>query len=170
MIGIFAVTDKGRRAATELASALGAVIMDGPVGPALRRSWPELDGAVFFLATGATVRMIAPLLADKATDPGIVCVDEGRRFAVALAGGHGGGANALADRVAEVLGCTPVVTTASDSTGSTPLDEVVALLDATVDGDLAGCGVALLDGVPTRLVDPLGFPLPALPLTAGDPQ
>jgi cobalt-precorrin 5A hydrolase / precorrin-3B C17-methyltransferase len=165
VIGLFAVTAAGRRAAADLAAGLGsdAVIMDGPIGSALRRSWPDLDAAVFFLATGATVRLIAPLLVDKATDPGVVCVDEARRFAVALAGGHGGGANALAERVADLLGCTPVVTTASDSTGSTPLDEVVALLDATVDGDLAACGVAVLDGAPVRLVDPLGFPLPALP-------
>lgn len=172
MIGLFAVTSAGRRAATELAAALGpdARLMDGPIGPALRRSWPELDAAVFFLASGATVRLIAPLLVDKATDPGVVCVDEGRRFAVALAGGHGGGANELAERVADVLGCTPVVTTASDSTGTTPLDEVVALLDATVVGDLAACGVAVLDGAPVRLANPLGFPLPALPDNVGAPM
>jgi cobalt-precorrin 5A hydrolase / precorrin-3B C17-methyltransferase len=168
-IGLFAVTAAGRRAAAELATALGpgAAVMDGPIGPALTRSWKDLDAAVFFLASGATVRLVAPLLVNKATDPGVVCVDEARRFAVALAGGHGGGANALAERVAEVLGCTPVVTTASDATGSTPLDEVVALLDASVDGDLAGCGVAVLDGAPVRLVDPLGFPLPALPANVG---
>jgi cobalt-precorrin 5A hydrolase/precorrin-3B C17-methyltransferase len=168
-VGLFAVTSAGRRAATALAAALGpdAVLMDGPVGAALERSWPDLDAAVFFLASGATVRLIAPLLADKATDPGVVCVDEALRFAVALAGGHGGGANDLAERVAAALGCTPVVTTASDSTGSTPLDEVVALLDATVDGDLAACGVAVLDGAPVRLVDTLGFPLPALPANVG---
>ncbi|HEX4701301.1 MAG TPA: cobalamin biosynthesis protein, partial [Pseudonocardiaceae bacterium] len=176
VIGLFAVTVAGRRAAADLAVGLGpdAVIMDGAIGPALRRSWPDLDAAVFFLATGATVRLIAPLLVDKATDPGIVCVDEARRFAVALVGGHGGGANTLAERVADVLGCTPVVTTASDSTGTTPLDEVVALLDASVDGDLAACGVAVLDGAPVRLEDPLGFPLPALPgnvsADAVDPQ
>jgi len=171
VIGLFAVTTAGRRAAIELAAGLAdTVIMDGPIGPALRRSWASLDSAVFFLAAGATVRLIAPLLADKATDPGVVCVDEGRRFAVALAGGHGGGANELAERVAGVLGCTPVVTTASDSVGSTPLDEVVALLDASVEGDLAGCGVALLDGAPVRLVNPLGFPLPALVTSDVDPQ
>jgi len=153
VIGLFAVTAAGRRAAAELAAALGpdAVLVDGPIGPALQRTWPELDAAVCFLASGATVRLIAPLLVDKATDPGVVCVDEGRRFAIALAGGHGGGANDLAERVADVLGCTPVVTTASDATGSTPLDELVALLDATVDGDLAACGVAILDGAPVRL-------------------
>ncbi len=66
------------------------------------------------------------------------------------------------------------MTTASDSTGTTPLDEVVAMLDATVDGDLAACGVAVLDGAPVRLVNTLGFPLPALPDNVdpriGDPQ
>jgi cobalt-precorrin 5A hydrolase/precorrin-3B C17-methyltransferase len=50
------------------------------------------------------------------------------------------------------------------------LDELVALLDATVDGDLAACGVAILDGAPVRLVNPLGFPLPALPNHQGVPQ
>lgn len=165
MIGLFAVTAAGRRAATELAGALGpdAALVDGPLRPALEQAWPRLDAAVFFLATGATVRLIAPLLTDKRADPGVVCVDEGRRFAVALAGGHDGGANALAERVAAVLGATPVVTTASDATGSTPLDELVALLDAEVDGDLAAAGVAVLDGAPVLLHNPLAFPLPALP-------
>ena len=97
MIALFAVTAAGRRAAAEVAAALDATPAELADLPAL---WPELDGAVFFLATGATVRLIAPLLADKRTDPGVVCVDEARRFAVALAGGHGGGANALAARVA----------------------------------------------------------------------
>ncbi|WP_433869708.1 precorrin-3B C(17)-methyltransferase [Saccharopolyspora sp. CA-218241] len=176
MIGLFAVTAAGRRAATELAARLGpdAVLVDGPPGPALRRVWDHLDAAVFFLASGAAVRLVAPLLRDKHTDPGIVCVDEARRFAIALAGGHSGGANALAEQVADVLGATPVVTTATDSTGSTPLDELVDLLDAAVDGDLAGCGVAVLDGAPVRIENPLGFPLPALPDNVGpdvvDPQ
>jgi cobalt-precorrin 5A hydrolase/precorrin-3B C17-methyltransferase len=165
MIGLFAVTEAGRRAANELAAFLGpdAVVPDGPIRPALQRLWPQLGSAVFFLATGATVRLVAPLLRDKQTDPGVVCVDEARQFAVALAGGHAGGANALAQRVAEVFGCTPVITTASDATGQTPLDELVELLDASVDGDLAACGVAVLNGEPVTLSNPLGFPLPALP-------
>ncbi|KAA2258563.1 precorrin-3B C(17)-methyltransferase [Solihabitans fulvus] len=165
MIGLFAVTSAGRRAASELAAALGpdTVVADGPIRPALERLWPKLGAAVFFLATGATVRLIAPLLRDKHSDPGVVCVDEARRFAVALAGGHSGGANALAERIADALGAIPVVTTASDATGSTPLDELAELFDATPDGDLAGCGVAVLNGDPVRLVNPLGFPLPALP-------
>ena len=169
MIGLFAVTAAGRRAAAELATALGpeAVVVEGPLRASLEQIWPQLDAAVFFLATGATVRLIAPLLADKHTDPGIVCVDEARTFAVSVAGGHGGGANVLTERVAGLLGATPVITTASDATGTTALDELVELIDATVDGDLAACGVALLDGAPIKLVNPLGFPLPALPPNIG---
>jgi cobalt-precorrin 5A hydrolase/precorrin-3B C17-methyltransferase len=159
MIALFAVTDAGRRAAAEVAPALDARLHALDVLPEL---WPRLDVAVFFLATGATVRLVAPLLADKAADPGVVCVDEARRFAVALTGGHEGGANALAERVGALLGAQPVVTTASDATGTTGMDELAATLDAVVDGDAAAAGRALLDG--TAVVEnPLAAPLPPVP-------
>ena len=166
MIGLVYATAAGRAAASELAAALGpdARLYDGPPGDGLRSAWQECDGIVAFLATGATVRLLAPLLADKHTDPGVVCVDEARRYAVALVGGHGGGANALAARVADALGATPVVTTATDAIGMTPLDEMAALFGCTVHGDLAGLTRAVLDGVPVAVRNPLGLPLPALPL------
>ncbi|WP_158843134.1 cobalamin biosynthesis protein [Saccharothrix deserti] len=156
MIGVFAAGERGRRAAVELAGFLGpdAVVPDGPVGPALRALWPRLGSAVFFLGTAATVRLIAPLLRDERADPGVVCVDGG--FAVALLGG----ADALAERVADVVGAQAVTTSAS---ADSPLDELVELLDATVEGDLAGCGEAVRLGEPVLLANPLGFPLPALP-------
>ncbi|MFD7655420.1 cobalamin biosynthesis protein [Actinosynnema sp. NPDC059797] len=156
MIGIFASGEGGRRAAVELAGFLGpdAVVPDGPVGPALRRLWPLLGSAVFFLGTGAAVRLVAPLVRDERSDPGVVCVDGG--FAVALLGG----ADALAERVADVLGLQAVVTSA---TADSPLDELVELLDATVEGDVAGCGEAIRRGEPVLLANPLGFPLPAMP-------
>jgi cobalt-precorrin 5A hydrolase/precorrin-3B C17-methyltransferase len=158
-IALFAVTDAGRRAAAEVAPALDAQVH--PLDE-LPRLWPHLDAAVFFLATGATVRLVAPLLADKQTDPGVVCVDEARRFAVAVTGGHEGGANALAERVGALLGAQPVITTASDATATTGVHDLAAALGAVVDGDVAAAGRALLDG--TAVVEnPLRFPLPALP-------
>jgi cobalt-precorrin 5A hydrolase/precorrin-3B C17-methyltransferase len=165
MIALFAVTAAGRRAADEVAAALGASRRELAE---LAQLWPELDAAVFFLATGATVRLVAPLLADKRADPGVVCVDEARRFAVALTGGHEGGANALATRVAGVLGAQAVVTTASDAAGAPGVDELAALLDAQVVGDAAAAGVALLDGT-AEVANPLGFPLPALGAEADRP-
>jgi cobalt-precorrin 5A hydrolase/precorrin-3B C17-methyltransferase len=163
MIALFAVTDTGRRAAAEVAPALAARLHSLDE---LNELWPRLDAAVFFLATGATVRLVAPLLADKRTDPGVVCVDEARRFAVALTGGHEGGANALAERVAALLGAQPVVTTASDATATTGVHDLASALDAVVDGDAAAAGRALLDG--TAVVEnPLAFPLPPLPPAPG---
>jgi cobalt-precorrin 5A hydrolase/precorrin-3B C17-methyltransferase len=159
MIALFAVTDAGRRAAAEVAPALDARLHTLDELPEL---WPRLDAAVFFLATGATVRLVAPLLADKRTDPGVVCVDEARRFAVALTGGHEGGANALAARVAALLGAQAVITTASDATGTTGMDELAATLDAVVVGDAAAAGRALLDGKAV-IENPLAAPLPPLP-------
>ncbi|MGA5703615.1 precorrin-3B C(17)-methyltransferase [Peterkaempfera bronchialis] len=161
MIGLIAATAAGRRAAAELAAAWPGrtAVYDGPVAEAVRRAFAECGQLVCFLATGATVRLVAPLLVDKAADPGVVCVDEGRRFAVALLGGHGGGANALAADVAEVLGAQPVVTTATDATGIPGLDT----LGLPVEGEVAAVSRAVLDGSPVRLDADRPYPLPALP-------
>ncbi|MCW2665884.1 MAG: cobJ, partial [Frankiales bacterium] len=120
MIGLVTTTAAGRTGAARLAESLpGTTTYDVRD---LATAWRECEALVCFLATGAVVRLVAPLLADKATDPGVVCVDEAHRFAVAVVGGHGGGANALAVDVARVLGAQPVVTTASDAVGLPGLD------------------------------------------------
>ncbi|MFG3585343.1 precorrin-3B C(17)-methyltransferase [Streptomyces sp. NPDC047990] len=134
----------------------------GSVGDAVRRAFVECDQLVCFLATGAVVRLIAPLLGDKTTDPGVVCVDEAGRFAVSLVGGHGGGANELAREVGGLLDAEPVVTTATDAVGIPGLDT----LGLPVEGDVAGVTRALLDGEPVGLDAESAWPLPALPLGA----
>lgn len=77
---------------------------------------------VCVMASGIVVRELAPLLRSKQSDPAVVVVDEAGRYAVSLLSGHLGGANALARRVAEALGGTPVFTTASDTQGAPALD------------------------------------------------
>ncbi|GAA3239421.1 hypothetical protein GCM10020256_60490 [Streptomyces thermocoprophilus] len=136
---------------------------DGPVGDAVRRAFGECEQLVCFLATGAVVRLVAPLLAGKTADPGVVCVDEAGRHAVALLGGHGGGANELARAVGGVLGAEPVVTTATDAAGLPGLDT----LGLPVEGDVAGVTRALLDGEPVVLDAEVPWPLPALPFADG---
>ena len=84
----------------------------------------QCDGLVCFLAVGATVRLIAPLLDSKWTDPAVVCVDESARRAVAVVGGHAAGANALAARVAAVFGADAVITTATDAENLPGLDSL----------------------------------------------
>nr|WP_223189683.1 precorrin-3B C(17)-methyltransferase [Streptomyces sp. TRM68416] len=137
-------------------------VYEGPVGDAVRAAFAECEQLVCFLATGAVVRLVAPLLGDKASDPGVVCVDEGGRFAVSLVGGHGGGANELAREVGGLLGAEPVVTTATDAVGIPGLDT----LGMPYEGDVAGVSRALLDGEPVALVPEVVWPLPPLPLAA----
>ncbi|WP_406461202.1 precorrin-3B C(17)-methyltransferase [Streptomyces sp. NBC_01622] len=163
MIGLISATAAGATARDRLAAAWPdrTRVYEGPVGDAVRAAFAECEQLVCFLATGAVVRLIAPLLADKRTDPGVVCVDEGGRFAVSLVGGHGGGANELAVQVGELLAAQPVVTTATDAVGVPGLDT----LGFPVEGDVAGVSRALLDGEPVALDAELAWPLPPLPVS-----
>ncbi|MFE1289010.1 precorrin-3B C(17)-methyltransferase [Streptomyces sp. NPDC058751] len=167
MIGLISATAAGAAARDRLAAAWSTRtrVYEGPVADAVRRAFAECDQVVCFLATGAVVRLVAPLLSDKKADPGVVCVDEAGRFAVSLVGGHTGGANELAREVGELLGAEPVVTTATDAVGVPGLDT----LGLPVEGDLAGVSRAMLDGEPVVLERESVWPLPALPPNVGSP-
>lgn len=84
------------------------------VAPLLSQLWSTYDHIILCFALGAVVRLIAPLLQHKHVDPGIVAIDDAGQFAISVASGHIGNANELAMRCADLLGATPVVTTASD--------------------------------------------------------
>jgi cobalt-precorrin 5A hydrolase / precorrin-3B C17-methyltransferase len=167
VIGVVAATACGRTAAEALRAAWPdevRLLAADKTADALREAWRTCDAVVSFLAVGATVRVLAPLLGHKTTDPAVVCVDESMTFAVAVLGGHHG-ANLLAHRLTGVLGCTPVVTTASDASNVTPLDSYGADLGFTVHNPelLAHVGAAVLSGEPVRLEGAEGWPLPPLP-------
>ena len=166
MIGLIAATANGRRNAVHLAGAWPDTrLYEGKAKEALTRAWYECDGIVLFLATGAALRLIAPLLASKQQDPGVVTVDDAGNFAVALCGGHEGGANALAARVADTLGGTPVITTASDSVGFPALDSLGDRLGLRLEGDsdLASVGAALVSGEKVNFVTDRRWPHGPLP-------
>jgi cobalt-precorrin 5A hydrolase/precorrin-3B C17-methyltransferase len=167
MIGLVAVTRSGHAAAKRLAAAWPDArhYENEPASIALPKAFDECDAIVCFLAVGATVRLIAPLLRGKADDPGVVCVDEALRYAVPVLGAHAGGGNELAGRVAELLGAEPVITTASDAAGVTALDDFGADLGFTIEpgSDLAAVGTAILSGERVTLTADATWPLPALP-------
>lgn len=158
MIGLISATAAGQRGCEQLAAAWPdrTRLYDGPVREAVTRAFGECEQLVCFLATGAVVRLVAPLLAGKTTDPGVVCVDEAHRHAVALLGGHAGGANALAAAVSQVLGSAPVITTATDAVDAPGLDT----LGLPAEGAVAAVARALLDGEPVVLRADAVWPLP----------
>ena len=164
MIGLVAVTAAGRAAAARLAASWPGETRtyDGPAAEALPRGWTECDALICFLAAGAVIRLIAPLLRGKQSDPAVVCVDEGVRYSVALLGGHAGGANELAARTAAVLGAEPVITTATDAAGLPGLDTLGWL----AEGAVAAVSRAMLEGMPVTLACDRTWPLPPLPVTS----
>ncbi len=111
--------------------------------------FPVCRGLVYAAPAGVVVRAIAPLIRSKFEDPAVVVLDAGGRWAVSLLSGHEGGANALAIRVANILGAEPVITTTTEALKSvivgigcrrgTPAERIVAAISAA----LAEAGVAL---------------------------
>lgn len=72
-------------------------------------------------ASGILIRGVAPLLADKTTEPPVVSVADDGSVVVPLLGGHRG-ANRLAQEIAEALKSTAAVTTAGDVAMGVALD------------------------------------------------
>ena len=88
----------------------------------LAHCWPRVSGLVAIGACGLVTRLVAPLLADKNSDPAVVVIDPQGRWVVPLVGGHGAGGEALARELAALLGGTVVLTGQSDSAGRLALD------------------------------------------------
>lgn len=105
---------------------------------------------VLVMPVGAAVRLIAPLLASKHADPPVIVVDEGGRFAVPLVGSHEAGANALAERIANLLQGQAVITTAAEAAGTLALDLLAQRHGWVADpaSDLTRVTALLVDGEP----------------------
>jgi cobalt-precorrin 5A hydrolase len=83
--------------------------------PLTARIFRHYRNLVFIAPCGVAVRAIAPLVGNKRTDPAVVVVDVGRRWAISLLCGHEGGANALALAVGNALDAEPVITTTTEA-------------------------------------------------------
>lgn len=122
------------------------------------------DALVFIGACGIAVRVIAPHVQDKLTDPCVVCVDEAGQFAVPILSGHVGGGNDLARRMAACTGGTAVITTATDVNGMFSVDQWAARQGLCLDnrGAIKEISAALLEGRPVGFSSdfPVEGPLP----------
>ena len=120
-IGIWIVRQEGLNIGRYLATRLDAECYcpNENSGPSNREAFTscfrERRQWVLIMTTGIAVRYLQGLLKDKESDPGVVVLDEGCRFAISLSSGHEGGANQLAYRVANLAGAVPVITTATET-------------------------------------------------------
>ena len=115
-----------RKFAPERYAEAGYEALRRPPRPFYGELFPWADAMVFVGACGIAVREIAPHVRNKATDPAVIGIDELGQFVIPLLSGHIGGANALARRLANALGATAVVTTATDINGKFSVDEWAA--------------------------------------------
>lgn len=176
---IYALTETGAATARKLASALEAgrvflparladsVSQEAPfekIAVAIRRNFNRFDGHIVIAAAGVAVRSIAPLIGSKASDPAVVVVDQEGRFAISLLSGHLGGANALAERVAEVLGGLAVITTATDSAEKPSIEMIARDIGCEIENlkALSRISLDVLENRPVPVYDPGDWLKPAL--------
>ena len=120
-LGIWLVRAEGEALATVLQKRLGGEIFRPWLQAGISHkaqfaaSYRLHTQWIMVSASGIAVRFLDGLPADKHTDPAVVVLDEAGRHAIALLAGHEGGANALAYRVANVVGAVPAVTTATEA-------------------------------------------------------
>ena len=94
----------------------------GTVRLLLPTLFKQYKGLILIISLGAVVRMIAPILKDKKTDPGVVVIDDRGENVISVLSGHLGGANELTHEVAAAMGANPIITTASDVQKTIPVD------------------------------------------------
>ncbi len=175
---IYALTKHGAAKAVSLAEALPGCelflshkvihlgppttkLLPLPMGEFLKDQFTAYDCHIFIISVGAVVRMIAPALVSKKVDPAVLCVDDDARFVICTLSGHVGRGNMFTHRVAEILGSTPVVTTASDVRGTLTVDILGRDLGWTLaDADFnvtKGCA-AVVNEEPVAVIQECGEP------------
>ncbi|QSZ28086.1 cobalt-precorrin 5A hydrolase [Aceticella autotrophica] len=134
---VIALTKNGTNLARKLSEKLNAVLyvpekfavddenkIEGNLSDFVKSIFGKYDGFIFIMAAGIVVRVIAPLIKSKKTDPAVVVLDERGKFAISLLSGHIGGANDLSREVSKAIGAQPVITTATDVNGLIAIDVI----------------------------------------------
>ena len=82
------------------------------------------NALICLFSLGAVIRLIAPYLKDKKTDPAVIVIDDKTNFVISVLSGHIGGANELTQEISEKLNALPVITTAADVNKTIAVDLV----------------------------------------------
>ncbi len=93
------------------------------------------NALICLFSLGAVIRLIAPYLKDKKTDPAVIVIDDKTNFVISVLSGHLGGANELTQIIAQKLDAIPVITTAADVNKTISVDLVGKELGWKIDDD-----------------------------------
>ena len=145
----FYLTDEGGELAHKLAAAHpGDIYNKENFKENLRAGFSKYDSLICIMATGIVVRILAPLIVHKTSDPAVVVLDQKGKHAISLLSGHLGGANDLAREMAAISGGEAVITTATDVAGELSFDTFAKKYDMAIEniGQLKHISGALLAG------------------------
>jgi len=93
------------------------------------------NALICLFSLGAVIRLIAPYLKDKKTDPAVIVIDDKTNFVISVLSGHIGGANELTQEISEKLNALPVITTAADVNKTIAVDLVGREFGWKIDDD-----------------------------------
>ncbi|MGN0177043.1 MAG: cobalt-precorrin 5A hydrolase [Methanobrevibacter sp.] len=120
-IAIISVSNKGQELAFRLKNKLNedsTILKTDLYHKNVKNHFPilfyEYDAIIAIMASGILIRAIAPLIESKITDPAVLNVDDNGNFVISTLSGHLGGANNLTNKIANLIGAIPVVTTSTD--------------------------------------------------------
>ncbi len=140
--------------------ARNAKIYQGSLKDHIAFLWQNHRSFIFCLATGAVVRLIAPLLQDKSHDPAVIVIDENAKFVISLCSGHQGKADQFARLIALKLGATPILTGAANSLNLPGID-IFGLPFGWKRGlgDWTGVSAAIARGESVQVIQEVGSTL-----------
>lgn len=93
------------------------------------------EALVCLFSLGAVIRLIAPHLKNKKTDPAVIVIDDKTNFVISALSGHIGGANELTQKIAKKIDAIPVITTAADVNKTIAVDLVGKDLGWKIEDD-----------------------------------
>ncbi|WP_371504399.1 cobalt-precorrin 5A hydrolase [Nitrosopumilus adriaticus] len=113
----------------------GIIWYSEPTSEKIIELFKSSNALICLFSLGAVIRLIAPHLKDKKTDPAVIVIDDKMNFVISVLSGHIGGANELTEEIAEKLGAISVITTAADVNKTIAVDLVGREFNWKIDDD-----------------------------------
>ena len=139
-VAIISVSDKGKKLALAIKEQLDndstiikADTFHKNVKKHLKITFYEYDAIIAIMASGILIRSSAPYIESKTVDPAVLNIDDNGNFVISTLSGHLGGANKLTNKIAKLIGATPVITTSSDINNKLGIDVLANDLFLSID-------------------------------------